>query len=279
MLSVRSAFGQAAGRNLIILSLGGKKAEMKILHQRVPFLLGLSLVCFFAVTAPAATITGTLGFFGPGVLTFSTGGGAPGTNFIDWCPVNAGPAPAANCGVDDSGQGLTLVSSTSGSFTAVDPFLSQGTILDMTDQPGDPGPYTTVTLAPTSIPGFLNFADPWLYTLTQIQPQTCTPSADRLCTGYFKLVQVGSSVSVNMAGLGFITAGGDDTPFQMLITGNFANTTIAQVVAAATSPAGIFSASWSGELTAVPEPGTIVMGLLGLALVGSARVLQGRRKA
>jgi len=251
---------------------------MKILRQRVPFLLGLSLVCLFATAAPAATIVGTLGFFGPGVLTFSTGGGAPGTNYIDWCPVNVGSAPAANCGVDSSGEGRLLVSSTSGSFTAFDPFLSDGTIKDITDNPAAPAPYTYIPLGATNIPGFFDFADPWLYTLTSIEPQVCAPSATQLCTGYFKLVQVGTSVSVNLSGRGIITAGGDDTPFGMLITGNFANTTIAQVVAAAASPSGIFSASWSGELTAVPEPGTIAMGLLGLVLVGSARFVQ-RRKA
>jgi len=238
-------------------------------------------VCFFALAAPAATITGTLGFFGPGVLTFSTGGGAPGTNFIDWCPVNVGPEPGADCGVNPNGTGELFVASRTGDFVVPDPFMSPGTILDMTDAPGDPGPYTTVTLAPTNIPGFLDFADPWLYTLTQIQAQVCAPSMNQFCTGYFRLVQVGSSVSVNMAALGTITDGADVTPFQLLITGNFSNTTIAQVIAAGTSPGGVFSNSLSGELSTqpIPEPGTVAMGLLGLALVGSARFLQSRRKA
>jgi hypothetical protein len=160
---------------------------MKMLRPRVSFLLGLSLVCFFALAAPAATITGTLGFFGPGVLTFSTGGGAPGTNFIDWCPVNAGPEPAADCGVNANGTGQLFVASRTGDFVAPDPFLSQGTILDISDNPAAPGApgYTYVSLAPNDVPGFLDFADPWLYTLTAIVPQACAPSATEVCTGYF----------------------------------------------------------------------------------------------
>jgi hypothetical protein len=254
---------------------------MNILRQRVPFLLGLSLVCF-AMAAPAATITGSLGFFGPGVLTFSTGGGAPGSNFIDWCPVNSGPEPAAGCNdvAVGPGQGSLLVSSRTGDFVAADPTGSPGTILDMTDVPGNPPPYTTVTLGANNVPGFFNFADPWLYTLTRIDPQTCAPSATQVCTGYFLLSQVGTGVSVSMAGGGFVTAGGDDTPFNFAISAQFENRTIAQVIAAATSPSGIFSNSWSGQLstTPIPEPGTIAMGLLGLALVGSTRILKSRRK-
>jgi hypothetical protein len=240
-------------------------------------------MCFFAVAAPAATITGTLGFFGPGVLTFSTGGGAPGTNYIDWCPVNNGPEPAAGCGVEMGGDGQLFVTTRTGDFVGPDPSGSEGTILDMTDVPGDPAPYTTVTLGPNNVPGFFDFADPWLYTLTRIDPQVCAPTATQVCTGYFQLNQAGSGVSVTMAGGGVITGAGLDAPsaFNFAITAQFENRTIAQVIAAAISPGGIFSNSWSGQLSAapIPEPGTIAMGLLGLALVGSARVLRGRRKA
>jgi hypothetical protein len=256
---------------------------MKILHQRVPFLLGLSLVCFFVTAAPAATITGTLGFFGPGVLTFSQGGGAPGSNFIDWCPVNNGPEPASGCGVVSGGDGEIAVTTRTGDFVGPDPSGSPGTILDMTDVPGDPAPYTTVVLGANNVPGYFDFADPWLYTLTRIDPQACAPTATQVCTGYFQLNQAGSGVSVTMAGGGLITGAGIDVPsaFNFAITAQFENRTIAQVIAAATTPDGIFSNSWSGQLSAapIPEPGTIAMGLLGLALVGSARVLRGRRKA
>jgi hypothetical protein len=230
--------------------------------------------------APAAPIVGTLGFGGPGVLTFSSGGGAPGTNFIDWCPVNIGPSPGTNCGVNNNGTGSVLVDSTSGDFD-INPFLSPGTILDITDNPASPAPYTFIPLTPTSIPNFLDFSDPWSYTLTDIEDQVCAPSATEVCTGYFKLTQVGSSVSVNFAGLGEVSDGVDITPFTFLITGNFANQTIASVVSAASSPTGIFSNSWSGELNSVapiPEPGIAGMTLLGFAILGVG-AMHRRRKA
>jgi len=243
-------------------------------------LVGAFLVCLLSVPVSAATINGDLGFFGPGVLTFSTGGGAPGTNFIDWCPVNTGPAPGTNCGVSNTGTGSVLVSSTSGDFD-INPFLSPGTILDITDDPTSPAPYTFIPLTPTSVPNFLDFSDPWTYTLTDIEDQMCAPSATQFCTGYFKLDQIGSSVSVNFSGTGEIFDGVDTTPFTFLITGNFAGQTIQSVIAAATSPAGIFSNSWSGELNAVsaiPEPGTVGMALLGFAVLG-AGALRRRCKA
>jgi hypothetical protein len=246
-------------------------------------LLAISLLCLFCAIASATPVNGTLGFVGPGVLTFSTGSGAPGTNFIDWCPVNVGPQPGDNCGVNNNGRGVLFVASTSGSFTAVDPFNSPGSIVDITDNPAAPPPYTFLGLNPGSVPGFLDFVDPWTYTVTQIEPQTCAATATQVCTGYFQLVQVGSSVSVNLSARGTITAGGDISPFTLLITGNFAGSTIPQVIAAATSQGGIFTNSWSGELkatgTAVPEPGTIAMSVLGLALVTSARCISRRRNA
>lgn len=240
-------------------------------------IVGAFLVCLLSVPVSAATIVGDLGFFGPGVLTFSTGGGAPGTNFIDWCPVNQAPSPATNCGVNNNGTGQAFVSSTTGDFN-INPFMSMGTILDITDNPASPAPYTYIPLTPTSIPNFLDFSDPWTYTLTDVADQTCAPTATEFCTGYFRLVQVGPTVSVNFAGRGEIFDGTDVTPFTFLITGNFANTTIQSVVTAASSPQGVFSPSWSGTLNAVPEPGTVGMALLGFAVLG-AGALRRRRKA
>jgi hypothetical protein len=237
-----------------------------------------------ATSASAAPVTGILGFGGPGVLSFSTGGGAPGTNFIDWCPVNTGPEPGVGCGVSSAGIGDLSVDSRTGDFVAADPVNSSGTIRDITDNPAAPAPYTFIPLGvPVSISGFFDFADPWTYTLTSITPQTCAPSATQVCTGYFNLVQVGRNVSVNLAGIGTITNGaGEVSNFDLLITGNFSGTTIPAVIAAATSGGGIFSNSWSGELRAeagpaIPEPGTIGMALIGLGLVGANAMR--RRKA
>lgn len=246
-------------------------------------LVGPFIVCLMSVPAFAIPVNGFLGFGGPGVLSFSTGGGAPGTNFIDWCPVNAGPEPGVGCGVDATGSGVLSVDSRTGDFVPVDPLGSPGTLLDITDDPTATGApsFTYIPLGPIpgGIAGFLDFADPWTYTLTSITPQVCAPSANLVCTGYFSLLQVGSNVSVNLAGKGTINAGGDISNFDLLITGNFSGTTIQQVITAATSPSGIFSNSWSGELnaTAIPEPGSISLALMGLALLGGASLRKQRK--
>jgi len=244
-------------------------------------LVGPFIVCLLSVPAFSLPVSGFLGFSGPGVLTFSSGQGAPGTNFIDWCPVNAAPEPGVGCGIANNGQGVLNVDSRTGNFVPVDPLGSPGTILDITDNPAGAAPFTYVPLGPIpgGVAGFLNFADPWTYTLTSVTPQTCAPSATLVCTGYFSLLQVGNNVSVNLAGKGTITAGPDVSPFDLLITGNFSGTTIAQVISAATSPAGIFSNSWSGEInaTAVPEPGSVTLALMGLALLGGASLRKHRK--
>jgi len=245
--------------------------------------VGPFIVCMMSVPAFSIPVSGFLGFSGPGVLSFSTAGGAPGSNFIDWCPVQSGVEPSAGCGVAASGQGVLSVDSRTGTFVAFDAPGSPGTILDISDNPAAPGAPTGATYIPlgstTSITNFLNFADPWTYTLTSITPQVCAPSATLVCTGYFALLQVGNNVSVNLAGAGTITAGTDVNPFNLLITGNFSGTTIAQVIAGATSPSGIFSNSWSGELnaTAIPEPGSVTLALLGLALLGGASLRKQRK--
>jgi len=236
-----------------------------------------------SVPAFSIPVSGFLGFSGPGVLSFTTAGGAIGSNFIDWCPVNAAPEPGAGCGAPPStpatGQGVLNVDSRTGTFVAFDALGSPGTILDMSDNSAPPPPYTSVPLGPVNIVNFLNFADPWTYTLTSITPQTCASSATQVCTGYFNLVQVGNNVSVNLAGKGTITAGPDVNPFDLLITGNFSGTTISQVLSAAGSPGGVFSNSWSGELnaTAIPEPGSVTLALLGLALLGGASLRKQRK--
>jgi len=236
-----------------------------------------------SVPAFSIPVSGFLGFSGPGVLTFSLAGSSPGMNFIDFCPVNSATEPSAGCGAGTMpGQGTLNVDSRNGTFVAFDPVGSSGTILDITDNPAPPPGFTYIPLGAVPAPGivnFLNFADPWTYTLTSLTPQVCAPSATLVCAGYFSLLQVGNNVSANLAGAGTITAGADVNPFNLLITGNFSGTTIAQVVAAAQSPSGIFSNSWSGELnaTAIPEPGSVTLALLGLALLGGASLRKQRK--
>jgi hypothetical protein len=234
-----------------------------------------ALLTFMVLAAPlgAIPVTGHLGWSGDGLLTFSSGGLA-GPHFIDFCPVNVGPEPGTGCGVTAGAGGVITVGSRSGSFVAVDPSGSPGTILDITDTSPSPNPnYTFIPVGPGLTPNFLNFADPWLYTLTEISPQVCAPGVDQLCTGYFRLTQTSpTTVSVDLAGRGFITAGPDNSPFTLLLNGHFTNVggvTIADVVNAANSPSGAFTFSWSGQLDAVgiPEPGTTQLILCGIGLV------------
>jgi hypothetical protein len=240
-----------------------------------------AMLVISAAPAHALFVNGQLGWTGTGVVTFSTGGGAPGTNFIDWCPVNTGtpvPGGVSGCPVVNNGLGDTAVTTATGTFVVPDPVGGPGTIVDITDDNTPPAPYTFVPVGATNIAGFFNFPDPWLYTVTSIDNQVCAPTPTLVCTGYFQLVQTGANVAVNFSGLGTINAGGDISNFTFLITGNFPGTTIAAVITAAASAAGAFSPSWSGTLTATGAPIPEPMTLLTLG-TGSALLAYRRRRA
>jgi hypothetical protein len=259
-----------------------KKMQPQLRRALGP-LVGAFLVCLLSLPGSAAPVQGFIGFTGPGVLAFSNSLGAPGDNFIDWCPTNVPSAlTGPGCAVNNNGQGTSTVGTVTGDFVVN--AGGTGTILDITDNPAAP-PYTFVPLGPTSIPGIVDFSgETWVYTLTQIISPNCA-GATQFCTPYFKLDQgsaTSNTTSVALQGIGTITNNlGEVSNFDLLLTGNF-NGNLATVIAGAASPNGIFSPSWSGTLFAtvapIPEPGPFGLALLGFAAVGIG-ALRSRRKA
>jgi hypothetical protein len=242
-------------------------------------LVGLFLLAGFAQAAvlPFSGFATT----GAGVLTFQNGG----VNYIDWCPVSSFapsstiPAGAqGSCPVADTGNGIFLASGGFGAFTPQNPLgnpANTGTILDMKDQAGGNAQYTTFPPnTPVSINNFLRLNSQSNF---NFQANILTAGAcSSVAIGPFCLTQVGPNVSVTMTVLGTLidTSGFyDPAPFSDVITGQFNNTTIAAVAAAAQTSTGIFSNSWSGsvEASGIPEPSTWAMMLIGGGLIFAAR--------
>jgi MYXO-CTERM domain-containing protein len=104
-----------------------------------------------------------------------------------------------------------------------------------------------------------------------------------MCFGPFELNQNGPNVSVTIDVFGTLinTADGSTSTFDLALTGQYLNTTIAAVEAAGESPAGVFSDSWSATADATPtsEPGTASTMLLAAGSLVMASRLRRRRKS
>lgn len=229
---------------------------------------GLVFTLVFACALYGTPITGSLGFSGAGVISFTTAG----ESFIDWCPANTNAPTGACTTTDNSGTGSMLVTSTNAGLTPFIAVATTGTIVDSSNTNPPSSPYTYLPVGvPVSINNYLNFnGDPagWNWRADLLVLQAC--SAGEVCIGPFKFTQNVNSVSVSIEVHGTLLNPTDDTQWRALITGNFVDTrwdTISEVVAAAQTPAGAFSPSWSAALVtdAIPEPGTF--GLLGGALL------------
>jgi hypothetical protein len=246
-------------------------------------LVGLLLLAGLAQAAPLPFS----GFAttGAGVLTFQNGG----VNYIDWCPVSSfapsgtiPPGATGSCPVANTGNGIFLASGGFGAFTPQNPLgnpANTGTILDMKDQAAGNAQYTHFPPGvPVSINNFLvlNSQPNFNFRAELLTAGACSS----VSIGPFCLTQVGPNVSVTMTVLGTLidnSAVFDPAPFSDVITGQFNNTTIAAVAAAAQTSSGIFSNSWSGsvEASAIPEPSTWAMMVIGGCLILAAR----RRRA
>lgn len=237
--------------------------------SKMSVLAGLSIL--FCANLSAAAITGGFGTTGAGVMTFANGAGA---HFLDWCPTDpSSPAGSTCVGASGYAKGDILVSGGTGTFTPVNP-TSTGTIKDITDAtpPAANFAYLPVGPATTTLNNFifLNALPNLNFVGFNLVPVTCIATPTQLCLGGFVLSQVGENVSVSISAVGAIyDTTGVLTPasFSDIITGQYTKTTIAAVAAAANSPAGIFSNTWSQSVTTgpIPEPGTVF--LLGSALL------------
>ena len=228
------------------------------------------LASMTSMSLSAAAITGGFGTTGAGVEAFSNVSGT--IHYIDWCPIDTGsPGGSASCGTSTSGMGTLTAAGGSGTFTAVNP-TSSGTILDMSDAVSAPFTFFPVG-TPVTIDNWLTLsALPNLdFQANLFVPASCAPSATQLCVGGFVLSQIGGNVTVSMTVNGIVS---DTThvlssaAFTDAISGQFNNTTIAAVAAAASSSTGIFSNTWSGSVLTTPIPEPATFGLIGAALLG-----------
>jgi hypothetical protein len=236
------------------------------------------LACMTSGSLSAAAITGGFGTTGAGVEAFSNVSGT--THYIDWCPIDTGsPGGSASCGTSTTGMGTLTAAGGSGTFTAVNT-TSAGTILDMSDAVSAPFTFFPVG-TPVTIDNWLTLsALPNLdFQANLFVPASCAPSATQICIGGFVLTQIGQNVTVSMTINGIVS---DTThvlssaAFTDAISGQFNNTTIGAVAAAASSSAGIFSNTWSGSVATTPIPEPATSGLIGAALLGLG-LLRSRR--
>jgi hypothetical protein len=241
----------------------------------------LAALVLTSMTASASPITGTFGFDGPGVLTFYDG-----ADFIDFCATVTG----STCNNNGTGTGnFNVTGPGTQSFSVltgpVPGPATLGTIDDLTDHTPPAAGYTYLPVGvPVSINNIIALAGfpTWDFQANILPVASCVSTSTQQCLGAFQLDQNGPNVSVEMNILGTLinTAGGDSS-FDIALTGNFVDTTIAAVEGGAVTPTGVFSNNWSASVTAaaIPEPGTsTTMLLAGCGLIFLARIRRTKKR-
>ena len=235
--------------------------------SKATLLVGSLLV--LGMPAFGVPIFGILGFGGEKLFSFTLPSGPNVGSYIDF----QNPVAGGNGAITAAGRtGDFLVGPVSV------PFGLAGTIRDLATGPVPLAGYALAPVGPvgtfTPINNFLSFPAGGLAT-TNIRllalPSATNCGGNVTCIGAFQLIQSGGDVSVSLGIIGDLINGTDATPYTGTITAQFSNTTVAAVIAAASSMGGVTSFSYSGQISSVPEPGTVTllgMGLIAMGLGG-----------
>jgi len=235
----------------------------------------LSTIAVFASSAYAAPITGTLALSGTGTTVIAVNGTRIDFNFTGGVS-NTFP-PIATSGTvtgNNADASYDIGASSTGSFAPLIGTTTTVHDLDITLEP---------TGAPVTLAHFITFAAQplWDITLTEILPgvfgtagcgstaagATCSPTGSP-----FNLTnQAGNQVTASFAYMGIALDGlGNTTNVAGSFQTTFSGTTIAAIIAALSAGQAIVttgSGTLAATISAVPEPGSTSMALIGGALL------------
>ncbi len=225
------------------------------------------------------------GVSGPGVLVFNNGG----SDFLQFC-TNAN-ATASGCTAPTTASGQFGVSGPGTNSFAILSGSDVGTVLNTTDNSAAAIPNSVFTFLPvgvtSSINNYLTIAGQgtWNFQADLLAPASCPGgnTSTQTCAGPFQLNQNGANVNVFMNVLGTLinTTDNSMSSLDISFSATYNNTSIATVEANAVSPTGAFNPSWAATITAsaisaVPEPSTATMLILGGCLLGLSQIRRRR---